>query len=429
MSKIKNIIARQIIDSRGNPTVEVDVETTSGYWGRASTPSGASTGIYEALEIRDNNFAYVGKSVFKAVDNVNSILKPALVDSTTFSIFSQKEIDRKMLEIDGTQNKSNLGANAILPVSLAVAKAAAAERKVGLFEYLSEGEFILPVPMMNILNGGAHASNQIDIQEFMIIPISASSFSHTLRIGIEVFHSLKDILKSKNLSTNVGDEGGFAPDLKSNQTAIEIILLAIEKAGYKIGDDIALALDVAASEFYNKETKRYHLNDNHTIHQLTSEEMVDYWVNLTKKYPIISIEDPLDEDDWLGWCQLTKEIGNDVQLVGDDLFVTNNKRLQLGIKKKAANSILIKPNQIGTLTETLETISLAKRNNFNTIISHRSGETEDVTIADLSVGTCAGQIKTGSLSRSDRVAKYNRLLRIEEKLKQKGKYQGFPYIT
>ena len=428
MSKIKNIIARQIIDSRGNPTVEVDVETTSGYWGRASSPSGASTGIYEALEIRDNNFEYVGKSVFKAVDNVNSILKPALVDSTTFSIFSQKEIDRKMLEIDGTQNKSNLGANAILPVSLAVAKAAAAERKVGLFEYLSEGEFILPVPMMNILNGGAHASNQIDIQEFMIIPISASSFSDTLRIGIEVFHSLKDILKSKNLSTNVGDEGGFAPDLKSNETAIELILLAIEKTGYKIGADIALALDVAASEFYNKETKRYHLNDNHTIHQLTSEEIVDYWVNLTKKYPIISIEDPLDEDDWLGWCQLTKEIGSDVQLVGDDLFVTNNKRLQLGIEKKAANSILIKPNQIGTLTETLETISLAKRNNFNTIISHRSGETEDVTIADLSVGTCAGQIKTGSLSRSDRVAKYNRLLRIEEKLKQNGKYQGFPHI-
>ena len=429
MSKIKNIIARQIIDSRGNPTVEVDVETTSGCWGRASAPSGASTGIYEALEIRDNNFEYGGKSVFTAVDNVNSILKPALVDSTTFSIFSQKEIDRKMIEIDGTQHKSNLGANAILPVSLAVAKAAAAEKKVGLFEYLSDGEFILPVPMMNILNGGAHASNQIDIQEFMIIPISASTFSDTLRIGIEVFHSLKDILKSKNLSTNVGDEGGFAPDLKSNETAIEIILSAIEKTGYKIGHDIALALDVAASEFYNKETKRYHLNDNHTQHQLTSEEMVDYWVNLTKKYPIISIEDPLDEDDWIGWCQLTKEIGSDVQLVGDDLFVTNNKRLQLGINKKAANSILIKPNQIGTLTETLETISLAKRNNFNTIISHRSGETEDVTIADLSVGTCAGQIKTGSLSRSDRVAKYNRLLRIEEKLKKNGKYQGFPYIT
>ena len=424
MPKIKNIIARQIIDSRGNPTVEVDVETDTGFFGRAAAPSGASTGIYEALEIRDHHTSYVGKSVFNAVDNVNNIIKPALLNTL---VDQQSLIDEKLLCLDGTNNKSKLGSNAILPVSLAVAKAAAAERKIGLYEHLSDGQFILPVPMMNILNGGAHADNDIDIQEFMIIPVSATSFSQALQMGIEVFHALKSILKHKQLSVNVGDEGGFAPNLKSNEDAIEMLLLAIEKAGYKVEVDIAIALDAAASEFYDKKNKLYFLENKTT--QFTSEEMVDFWVNLVSRYPILSIEDALDEDDWVGWTSLTKKIGSKIQLVGDDLFVTNKDRLLLGVNRSAANSILIKLNQIGTLTETLNTIALAKQSSFSTIISHRSGETEDVTIADLSVACSAGQIKTGSISRSDRVAKYNQLLRIEERLGKKARYLGFPYIN
>ena len=429
MAKIKNIVARQILDSRGNPTVEVDVETDSGYIGRAAAPSGASTGIYEALEIRDNAVEYHGKSVFKAVDNVNKILQPSLIGDSLDNI---NFIDQKMLSIDGTENKSHLGANAILPVSLAVAKAAAAHCKMGLYEYLSiefyDGNFVLPVPMMNILNGGAHADNQIDIQEFMIIPISAESFSHSLRMGTEVFHCLKQQLHKNKFSTNVGDEGGFAPNLKSNEAALDIIMLSIENAGYKPGVDIAIALDAAASEFYDKKSSLYSLNiDGQNKSVFNSSQMVDVWTNLVANYPIVSIEDALDEDDWNGWLNLTEKLGDQIQLVGDDLFVTNRKRLNIGIEKNIANSILIKLNQIGSLTETLATIDMAKKNNFTTIISHRSGETEDVTISDLAVGTCAGQIKTGSVSRSDRVAKYNQLLRIEEKLGGKASYLGFPH--
>ena len=426
MSKIKNITARQILDSRGNPTVEVDVETQLGFFGRAAAPSGASTGVYEALELRDSKSYFHGKSVLNAVKNVNTILRNTLIGH---SVELQEEIDLKMIDIDGTENKSLLGANAILPVSLAVAKAAAHEKKMYLYEYLSNGEYVLPVPMMNILNGGVHADNQIDIQEFMIVPVSASSFSDALRIGVEIFHSLKDILKANNLSTNVGDEGGFAPNLMSNEHAIEIVLNSIEKAGYKVGSDVSIALDAAASEFYNKTKQKYCLNKSSKFSQeLTSLEMVDFWIDLVDKYPIISIEDALHEDDWSGWSKLTKKIGSKIQLVGDDLFVTNSNRLDIGIQNKAANSILIKLNQIGTLTETLSTINMARLNNFNTIISHRSGETEDVTIADLAVACCAGQIKTGSLCRSDRVAKYNQLLRIEEKLGRKATYNGFPSI-
>ncbi|MAQ47248.1 MAG: phosphopyruvate hydratase [Flavobacteriales bacterium] len=428
MSKIKNIIARQIIDSRGNPTVEVDVETELGFFGRAAAPSGASTGVHEALELRDHGVNFYGKSVFNAVKNVNTILRKALIG---YSIELQEEIDMKMIQLDGTDNKSCLGANAILPVSLAVAKAAAAEKKNGLYEYLSNnGEYVLPVPMMNILNGGMHADNRIDIQEFMIVPMSANCFSDALRVGVEIFHALKDILKVEGLSTNVGDEGGFAPNLKSNEHAIETILSAIEKAGYTVGSDVSIALDAAASEFYNKDNNFYCLNNSSkSQHKLDSLEMVDFWINLVNQYPIVSIEDALHEDDWHGWSALTRKIGNQIQLVGDDLFVTNTKRLQFGIENKAANSILIKLNQIGTLTETLATIHMAKKNNFNTIISHRSGETEDVTIADLAVACCAGQIKTGSICRSDRVAKYNQLLRIEEKLGPRGAYNGFPNIN
>ncbi|MAQ32123.1 MAG: phosphopyruvate hydratase [Flavobacteriales bacterium] len=422
MPRIKDIIARQIIDSRGNPTVEVDVFTDLGFCGRASAPSGASTGMYEAIEIRDNQPKFCGKSVFNAVNHVNSVIKPTLLN---FSIFQQDVIDQMMISIDGTANKSKLGANAILPVSLAVAKAAAAEKNIGLYEYLSNDHFVLPVPMMNILNGGAHADNKIDIQEFMIVPISANSFSKALQMGVEVFHSLKRILKDKKLSTNVGDEGGFAPNLDSNEEAIELLLLAIEKAGYRIEVDIAIALDAAATEFYDKKNNLYCINGDK---KLTSSDMVDFWVNLVAKYPIVSIEDALDEDDWTAWSSLTHKIGSKVQLVGDDLFVTNKERLLLGIEQQSANSILIKLNQIGTLTETLETIELAKNHKFTTIISHRSGETEDVTIADLSVACASGQIKTGSISRSDRVAKYNQLLRIEEKLGKKALYLGFPSL-
>ena len=419
MSKIKDIIARQILDSRGNPTVEVDVYTEAGFFGRASAPSGASTGIYEALELRDYDSFYKGRSVFKAVDNVNKILKKSLVG---LDVSKQALIDNRMILIDGTDNKSNLGANAMLPVSLAVAKAAAFEKKLELYEYLSENKFTLPMPMMNILNGGEHADNKIDFQEFMIIPNSAKNFSQALRMGVEVFYALKDYLKKHKLSTNVGDEGGFAPNLESNKEAIEVVLLAIEKAGYKVGEDISIAIDAAASEFYNKETKLYCFGDN----KFSSSEMVGFWDSWVNKYPIISIEDALDEDDWMGWGLITEKLGKKIQLVGDDLFVTNKDRLEMGIKQNIANSILIKLNQIGTLTETLSTISLAKNNHYNIVISHRSGETEDVTIADLAVGCCAGQIKTGSVSRSDRVAKYNQLLRIEEKLADKAIFSKFP---
>ena len=421
MSKIQNIIARQILDSRGNPTVEVDVYTKNGVLGRASAPSGASTGIYEALEIRDHELNYYrGKSVLKAVQNVNNYLKPALLG---LDIFDQAFIDQKMIALDGTDNKSNLGANAILPISLAVAKAASAEKKIGLYEYLSNDQFILPVPMMNILNGGMHADNNIDFQEFMIIPNSANSFSDALRMGTEVFYALKDNLKKRNFSTNVGDEGGFAPNIVSNKEAIDIILLSIIDAGYKVKDDISIAIDAAASEFYDKNKKLYCFGGN----ELNSSDMVSFWTSWIDSYPIISIEDALDEDDWVGWAEMTKQ-NSSIQLVGDDLFVTSNTRLQKGINQCVANSILIKLNQIGTLTETLATIELAKKNNYTTVISHRSGETEDVTIADLAVGSCAGQIKTGSVSRSDRVSKYNQLLRIEEKLGPNAIYQGFPNI-
>ena len=417
MSIIKNIKARQIIDSRGNPTVEVDVETDNGYIGRAAAPSGASTGIYEALEIRDcDPNIYMGKGVLKAVNNIDTVLKPALIG---MNVQDQELIDLKMIQLDGTLNKSLLGANAILPISLAVAKASALNQNIELFQYLNnDNYYILPVPMMNILNGGMHADNDIDIQEFMIRPNSADSFSHALQMGAEVFHCLKSILKNKKLSTNVGDEGGFAPNLRSNNEAIELVLLAIEKAGYVVGDDISICLDAAASEFYNKDTKLYHIDS----HQLNSMEMVDFWSQLVSKYPIVSIEDGLDEDDWMGWKALNSAIGNNIQLVGDDLFVTNKIRLQKGIDQNVANAILIKLNQIGTLTETLATIELAKLNKYKSIISHRSGETEDVTIADLSVACGAGQIKTGSISRSDRVAKYNQLLRIEEMLGSEAYY-------
>ena len=421
MSKIQNIIARQILDSRGNPTVEVDVYTQNGMLGRASAPSGASTGIYEALEIRDHKLNYYrGKSVLKAIQNINNYLKPALLG---LDIFDQAFIDQKMIALDGTDNKSNLGANAILPISLAVAKAASAEKKIGLYEYLSNDQFILPVPMMNILNGGMHADNNIDFQEFMIIPNSANSFSDALRMGTEVFYALKDNLKKRNFSTNVGDEGGFAPNIVSNKEAIDIILLSIIDAGYKVKDDISIAIDAAASEFYDKNKKLYCFGGN----ELNSSDMVSFWTSWIDSYPIISIEDALDEDDWAGWAEMTKQ-NSGIQLVGDDLFVTSNTRLQKGIDQSVANSILIKLNQIGTLTETLATIELAKKNNYTTVISHRSGETEDVTIADLAVGSCAGQIKTGSVSRSDRVSKYNQLLRIEEKLGPNAIYQGFPNI-
>ncbi|MBE38104.1 MAG: phosphopyruvate hydratase [Flavobacteriales bacterium] len=421
MSKIKNIVARQILDSRGNPTVEVDVITDNGCFGRASAPSGASTGIYEALEIRDKNFSfYNGNSVQKAINNIHVILKNKLIG---LDVCDQVLIDRKMIEIDGSENKSNIGANAILPISLAVSKAAARVKKIDLYDYLSSGKFVLPVPMMNILNGGAHADNDIDFQEFMIIPNSAKTFSQALRMGAEVFYALKNKLKSNKLSTNVGDEGGFAPNIKSNENAIELVLSSITAAGYKIEKDISIAIDAAASEFYDKEKKIYCFGNN----KLTASEMVDFWTDWINKYPIVSIEDALDEDDWFGWSEMTKKNGG-IQLVGDDLFVTNPKRLQYGIDQCVGNSILIKLNQIGTLTETLETIRLAKHNNYTTIISHRSGETEDVTIADLSVGSCAGQIKTGSISRSDRVGKYNQLLRIEEALGEKGLYLGFPEI-
>jgi enolase len=421
MARIKSIFARQILDSRGNPTIEVDVLTSNGIKGRAAVPSGASTGIHEAVELRDNDSSiYLGKGVLKAVNNVNSILNEALHGK---DIFDQEAIDRAMIKLDGTDNKSNLGANAILGVSLAVSKAAALESNLSLYKYIGgTSANILPLPMMNILNGGSHADNLIDIQEFMVMPIGAKSFSEGLRWGTEVFHHLKAVLKSNGMSTNVGDEGGFAPNLGSNEEAIQVVMQAVEKAGFRLGIDMSIALDAAASEFYNSKTGLYHFES--TGENRSSAEMVAYWEDWCKKYPIISVEDGLAEDDWDGWKLATEKIGDKVQLVGDDLFVTNTTRLQRGINEEIANSILIKVNQIGTLTETKEAVDLAKKNNYSSVMSHRSGETEDNTIADLAVALKTGQIKTGSASRSDRMSKYNQLLRIEEELGREAIYPG-----
>lgn len=427
MSYIAKIIGRQILDSRGNPTVEVDVITTSGILGRAAVPSGASTGIHEAVELRDgDNSAYLGKGVLKAVANVNSIIDEAL---RGFDVCDQKAIDTKLIELDGSDNKSNIGANAILGTSLACAKAAADESGLGLFKYVGGvGAVTMPVPMMNILNGGSHADNKIDIQEFMVMPFGAESFSEGLRWGTEIFHHLKNVLKSRGMSTNVGDEGGFAPNLGSNEEAIQVVIEAIEKAGYKAGEDVYIALDAASSEFYNEDSQKYVFES--TGEQMSSEEMVNFWVDWCEKYPIVSIEDGLAEDDWMGWKLATEKLGHKVQLVGDDLFVTNTKRLARGIDESIANSILVKVNQIGTLTETIEAVQMATRNGYTSVMSHRSGETEDNTIADLAVALNCGQIKTGSASRSDRMAKYNQLLRIEEELGQTAIYPGktFKYL-
>ncbi len=422
MSHILNIQARQILDSRGNPTVEVDVLTENGIIGRAAVPSGASTGVHEAVELRDGDkTAYLGKGVLKAVENVNTIIADELHG---YYITDQAEIDAKMLELDGTPNKAKLGANAILGVSLAVAHAAAQETNQTLYRYLGGvGANTLPIPMMNIINGGSHADNSIDFQEFMIMPVGANSFSEAIRMGTEVFHNLKAVLKSKGYSTNVGDEGGFAPNLKSNEEAVTVILQAIEKAGYKPGVDIFMSLDPAASEYYLADEKVYHLHKS-TGDKLTPSQMVDYWNEWVKKYPIISIEDGMDEDDWDGWKMMTEKMGDKVQLVGDDLFVTNVNRLKMGIDKGIANSILVKVNQIGSLTETFDAVNMAYRNNYTAVISHRSGETEDTTIADLAVALNTGLIKTGSASRSDRIAKYNQLLRIEENLGSAARYPG-----
>ena len=422
MSTILDVFARQILDSRGNPTVEVEVITESGYMGRAAVPSGASTGKYEAVELRDGDKSrYMGKGVTQAVANVNGPIRESLVG---LDAFDQVGVDHLMNELDGTENKSKLGANAILGASLAIAKAAAEISGQELYRYVGGvNAHILPVPMLNILNGGSHADNSIDFQEFMVMPVGAPTFSESLRMGVEIFHNLKKVLKSKGYSTNVGDEGGFAPNIKSNVEAIETVLTAIEKAGYKAGEEIMIAMDAAASEFYNEEEKVYHFHQS-TGDKLTSEEMVAYWKDWCEKYPILSIEDGLHEDDWAGWSKLVQAVGDKVQLVGDDLFVTNTKRLQRGIDEKAANSILIKVNQIGSLTETIEAVELAKRNAFTSVMSHRSGETEDTTIADLAVALNTGQIKTGSASRSDRIAKYNRLLRIEEDLGTSASFLG-----
>jgi enolase len=414
MSIIASIHARQILDSRGNPTVEVDVITSNGALGRAAVPSGASTGAHEAVELRDEDKSrFMGKGVTKAVSNVNDQLAEELIG---LSVFEQNLLDQTMLEIDGTENKSKLGANAILGVSLAVAKAAAIEAGQSLYRYVGGvNANTLPLPMMNILNGGSHADNAIDFQEFMIMPVGADTFSESLRMGTEVFHHLKKVLKDAGLSTNVGDEGGFAPNIKSNEEAIEVVLKAIEKAGYKPGEDIFIALDAASTEFYDAEKGLYRFSKS-SGKELGSEEMAEYWANWVNKYPILSIEDGMAEDDWSGWKKHTELIGKKVQLVGDDLFVTNVTRLQRGITESIANSILIKVNQIGTLTETINAINLAKSNSYKSVMSHRSGETEDNTIADLAVALNTGQIKTGSASRSDRMAKYNQLLRIEEEL-------------
>jgi len=419
MEKIKKIHAREILDSRGNPTVECDIILEDGSFGRAAVPSGASTGVHEALELRDDDKKrYLGKGVKKAILNINELLNKEIINK---HFESYRAFDQAILELDNTENKSKIGANATLAASLAFAKSLSSHFSKDFFNFISESEeYLLPVPMMNIINGGSHADNDVDIQEFMIAPVGAPSFSEALRYGCEIFHSLKSILKSKNLNTNVGDEGGFAPNINSSAEVIEIILSAIEKAGLKVNDDILLSLDVASTEFY-KENKYELKGEGKT---LSSEEMVNYLENLSNNFPIYSIEDGMSEDDWDGWIELTKKIGSKLQLVGDDLFVTNIKRLQTGIDKKAGNAILVKLNQIGTLSETIDAINLGKENNFSSIISHRSGETEDTTIADLSVAVSAGQIKTGSLSRTDRTAKYNQLLRIEEKLGSSVKYAG-----
>ena len=421
MTLIQSIHARQILDSRGNPTVEVDVVTENGAFGRAAVPSGASTGINEAVELRDGDKSkYLGKGVLKAVSNVNDVIAPELVG---MDVFEQKKIDYLLLALDNTSNKSNLGANAILGTSLAVAKAAAAEAGLSLFQYIGGvGAVTMPVPMMNILNGGSHADNLIDIQEFMVMPFGAKSFSEGLRWGTEVFHQLKSVLKARGMSTNVGDEGGFAPSLGSNEEALQVVMEAIDKAGFKAGVDMFIALDAAASEFYNAEKQQYIFES--TGEARSSEEMVAFWADWCERYPIISIEDGLAEDDWAGWKLATEKLGHKIQLVGDDLFVTNSKRLQQGIEQGVANSILVKVNQIGTLTETIEAVNLATRNGYSSVMSHRSGETEDNTIADLAVALNCGQIKTGSASRSDRMAKYNQLLRIEEELEEAAVYPG-----
>jgi enolase len=422
MSLIESIHARQILDSRGNPTVEVDVFTESGAFGRAAVPSGASTGSHEAVELRDGDAKkYMGKGVLKAVNNVNTKIAAEVVG---FPVMDQSLIDKIMIELDCTPNKGKLGANAILGVSLAVAKAAAMEAGQSLYRYIGGvNANTLPVPMMNILNGGSHADNSIDFQEFMVMPVGAKTFSEALRMGAEIFHTLKKVLHDQGLSTNVGDEGGFAPNIKSNEAAIEIVLKAIEKAGFKPGSDVMIALDPAASEFYDSKTKTYTFKKS-SGKKLKPLEMAEYWTNWTKKYPIISIEDGLAEDDWAGWKALTENVGKSVQLVGDDLFVTNVKRLQQGIDKGVGNAILIKVNQIGSLTETIDAVNLAKRNSYKSIMSHRSGETEDNTIADLAVALNCGQIKTGSASRSDRMAKYNQLIRIEEELGEVAYFPG-----
>jgi enolase len=414
MSLIESIHARQILDSRGNPTIEVDVQTESGAFGRAAVPSGASTGTHEAIELRDGDKKrYLGKGVLKAVENVNGKIAAELVG---LSVLEQNIADQVMIELDGTPNKGNLGANAILGTSLAIAKAAAMETGQSLYRYIGGvNANTLPVPMMNILNGGSHADNSIDFQEFMVMPVKADTFSEALRMGTEVFHTLKKVLHDKKLSTNVGDEGGFAPNITSNEEAIEVVIQAIEKAGFKPGEDMFIAMDAATSEFYSEETKLYTFKKS-SGKQISSDEMVEYWASWASKYPIISIEDGMAEGDWGGWKKLTDKIGSKVQLVGDDLFVTNVQFLQKGIDMGVANSILVKVNQIGSLTETINAVNLAKRNSYKSIMSHRSGETEDSTIADLAVALNTGQIKTGSASRSDRMAKYNQLIRIEEEL-------------
>jgi enolase len=421
MSYIAKVVGRQILDSRGNPTVEVDVITTNGIVGRAAVPSGASTGIHEAVELRDGNKSiYMGKGVLQAVSNVNTLINDALQG---MDVFDQKAIDTVMIRLDGTDNKSKLGANAILGTSLAVARAAADESGLSLYRYIGGvGAVTMPVPMMNILNGGSHADNLIDIQEFMVMPFGASSFSEGLRWGTEVFHHLKSVLKAKGMSTNVGDEGGFAPNLGSNEEAIQVVMEAIQKAGFIPGEDMYIALDAASSEFYNPEKGKYIFHS--TGDEMSSSEMVSFWKDWCSKYPIVSIEDGLAEDDWAGWKLATEELGSKVQLVGDDLFVTNTKRLSKGIEEGIANSILVKVNQIGSLTETIEAVQLATRNSYTSVMSHRSGETEDSTIADLAVALNTGQIKTGSASRSDRMAKYNQLLRIEEELGDAAVYPG-----
>jgi enolase len=422
MSAIEDIKAREILDSRGNPTIEVEVMTEMGAVGRAAVPSGASTGAHEAVELRDKDKSrFGGKGVLKACKNVDEDIAEELIG---IEVSEQRYIDQLMIALDGTRNKSKLGANAMLGVSLAVAKAAAMEATMPLYRYLGGvNACTLPVPMMNILNGGSHADNKIDFQEFMVMPVGAESFSEGLRMGVEIFHSLKEVLKKKGYSTNVGDEGGFAPDIKSNEEAIETVLLAIEAAGYTPGEDIMIAMDAAVTELYNEKTGLYTFHKS-SGKQMSTDDLIGYWADWCKKYPIFSIEDGLAEDDWDGWAKLTKTLGNRIQLVGDDLFVTNTLRLQKGIDMNVANSILIKVNQIGTLTETIDAVNLATRNGYSSIISHRSGETEDTTIAEIAVALNAGQIKTGSASRSDRVAKYNQLLRIEEDLLESAIYPG-----